>query len=233
MEVTRETLWKRCLSTIPTKPCLRADVSYFLCCTRKRDVVPFPRACNEGNRRRLHAGKLNLPRKKKKKKNICLSKTAYQHKGTRKKCKKTNQAAIIQWQQQCLMDKPHRKPWPWPWPPALTSPDRSRKQATSLSRVPVHCITPFCWERSFHRPTFIRPAPPLSSLVQRAPRPQSWSNIRQGTLPAGKNESRNHWRWSKRPNLHKILQRWWFGASVLWTGIFYWRTVVFYRRRTA
>ena len=44
--------------------------------------------------------------------NICLSETAYQHKGTRKKCKKTNQAAIIQWQRQCLMDKPHRKPWP-------------------------------------------------------------------------------------------------------------------------
>ena len=44
--------------------------------------------------------------------NICLSETAYQHKETRKKCKKTNQAAIIQWQRQCLMDKPHRKPWP-------------------------------------------------------------------------------------------------------------------------
>ena len=44
--------------------------------------------------------------------NICLSETAYQHKGTRKKCKKTNQAAIIQWQRQCLMYKPHRKPWP-------------------------------------------------------------------------------------------------------------------------
>ena len=42
--------------------------------------------------------------------NICLSERAYQHKGTRKKCKKTNQAAIIQWQRQCLMDKPHRKP---------------------------------------------------------------------------------------------------------------------------
>ena len=41
--------------------------------------------------------------------NICLSETVYQHKGTRKKCKKTNQAAIIQWQRQCLMDKPHRK----------------------------------------------------------------------------------------------------------------------------
>ena len=44
--------------------------------------------------------------------NICLSEIAYQHKGTRKKCKKTNQAAIIQWQRQCLMDKPLRKPWP-------------------------------------------------------------------------------------------------------------------------
>ena len=44
--------------------------------------------------------------------NICLSETAYQHKGTRKKCKKTNQASIIQWQRQCLMDKPFRKPWP-------------------------------------------------------------------------------------------------------------------------
>ena len=44
--------------------------------------------------------------------NICLSETAYRHKGTRKKCKKTNQAAIIQWQRQCLMDKPHCKPWP-------------------------------------------------------------------------------------------------------------------------
>ena len=29
--------------------------------------------------------------------NICLSETAYQHKGTRKKCKKTTQAARIQW----------------------------------------------------------------------------------------------------------------------------------------
>ena len=27
--------------------CLRADVSYFLCCTRKRDDVPFPRATKE------------------------------------------------------------------------------------------------------------------------------------------------------------------------------------------
>ena len=68
MEVIKETLWKRCLSS-PTKP----------------------------------------PAKNSK---ICLSETAYQHKETRKKCKKTNQAAIIQWQRQCLMYKTHRKPWP-------------------------------------------------------------------------------------------------------------------------
>ena len=30
----------------PQIDCLRADVSYFLCCTRKRDV-PFPRATKE------------------------------------------------------------------------------------------------------------------------------------------------------------------------------------------
>ena len=68
MEVIRETLWKRCLST---------------------PIKPPAKNCN-----------------------ICLSETAYQHKGTRKECKKTNQAAIIQWQRQCLMDKAHRKPWP-------------------------------------------------------------------------------------------------------------------------
>ena len=68
MEVIRETLWKRCLST-PTKPPAKNS-------------------------------------------NICLSEAAYQHKGTRKKCKKTDQAAIIQWQRQCLMGKRHRKPWP-------------------------------------------------------------------------------------------------------------------------
>ena len=67
MEVIKETLWKRCLST-PTKPPAKNN-------------------------------------------NICLSETGYQNKGTRKKCKKTNQAAIIQWQRQCLMYKPHRKPW--------------------------------------------------------------------------------------------------------------------------
>ena len=68
MEVIKETLWKRCLST-PTKPPAKNS-------------------------------------------NIFLSETAYQHKRTRKTCKKTNQAAIIQWQRQCLMYKPHRKPWP-------------------------------------------------------------------------------------------------------------------------
>ena len=41
--------------------------------------------------------------------NISLSETVYQHKGKRKKCKKTTQTVMIQWQ--CLMDKPHRKPW--------------------------------------------------------------------------------------------------------------------------
>ena len=40
---------------IDTLICLLADVSYFLCCTRKRDPFPFS-ACNKGNRRRLHAG---------------------------------------------------------------------------------------------------------------------------------------------------------------------------------
>ena len=44
--------------------------------------------------------------------NIFLSETAYQHKRTRKKCKKTNQGAIIQWQRQCLMYTPHHKPRP-------------------------------------------------------------------------------------------------------------------------
>ena len=68
MEVIKETLWKRCLST-PTKPPAKNS-------------------------------------------NKFLSETAYQHKGTRKKCKKTNQAAISQWQRQCLMYKPHRKPRP-------------------------------------------------------------------------------------------------------------------------
>ena len=99
MEVIRETLWKRCLST-PTKPPAKNS-------------------------------------------NICLSETAYQHKGTRKKCKKTNHAAIIQWQRQCLMDRPHPKPWP--------------KSKTGLSRVPVHCITPFCSDAFVSPPNLYPP----------------------------------------------------------------------------
>ena len=75
--------------------------------------------------------------------NICLSETAYQHKGTRKKCKKTNQAAIIQWQRQCLSH--------------IASPDRSRKQATFLSRVPVHCIRPFCSDALVSPPNLYPP----------------------------------------------------------------------------
>ena len=77
--------------------------------------------------------------------NICLSETEYQHKGTSKKCKKTSQAAIIQWQRQCLMYKPH------------PSPDRSRKQVTFLSRVPVHCITPFCSDALVSPPNLYPP----------------------------------------------------------------------------
>jgi len=105
MEVIRETLWKRCLST-PNKPPAKNS-------------------------------------------NICLSETAYQHKGTRKKCQKTNQAAIIQWQRQCLMDKPHRKPWP--------KSKTSEKQATFLSKVPVHCITPFCSDALVSPPNLYPP----------------------------------------------------------------------------
>ena len=103
MEVIKETLWKRCLST-PTKPPAK-----------------------------------NI--------NICLSETAYQHKGTREKCKKTIQAAIIQWLRQCLMYKPHH----------IASPDRSRKQATFLSRVPVHYITPFCSDALVSPPNLYPP----------------------------------------------------------------------------
>ena len=79
MEVIRETLWKRCLST-PTKPPAKNS-------------------------------------------NICLSETAYQHKGTRKKCKKTNQADIIQWQRQY-------------WTNHIASHYRSWKQATFLKQSP-------------------------------------------------------------------------------------------------
>ena len=59
--------------------------------------------------------------------NICLLETAYQHEGTRKEFKKTNQAAIIQWQRQYLMDKPHRKPWP-----ALKTSDTSKQNPSPL-----------------------------------------------------------------------------------------------------
>ena len=104
MEVIRETLWKRCLST-PAKPPARNS-------------------------------------------NICLSETAYQHKGTRKKCKKTNQGAIIQWQRQYLMGKPNR----------------SRKQATFLSRVPVHWITPFCSDALASPPNLYPPCQKVFSM---------------------------------------------------------------------
>ena len=86
MEVIRETLWKRCLST---------------------PIKPPAKNCN-----------------------ICLSETAYQHKGTRKECKKTNQAAIIQWQRQCLMDKPHRKNRK-PWPKSKRSDIQAESQSTA------------------------------------------------------------------------------------------------------
>ena len=39
------------------RDCLRADVSYFLCCTREKESRPFS-ACNKGNERRLHEGKI-------------------------------------------------------------------------------------------------------------------------------------------------------------------------------
>ena len=117
MEVIRETLWKRCLST-PTKPPAKNS-------------------------------------------NICLSETAYQHKGTRKKCKKTNQAAIIQWQRQCLMYKPDRKPWP------------KSKTSDISKQIPVHCITPFCSDALVSPPNLYPPwwgggfKPPLPPLMFR------------------------------------------------------------------
>ena len=77
MEVIRETLWKRCLST-PTKPPAKNS-------------------------------------------NICLTETVYQHKGTRKKCKKTNQADIIKRQY---------------WTNHIASPYRRWKQATFLKQSP-------------------------------------------------------------------------------------------------
>ena len=112
MEIIKETLWKRCLST-PTKPPVKNS-------------------------------------------NICLSETAYQHKGTRKKCKKTIQAAIIQWQRHCLMYKPHH----------IASPDRSRKKASFLSRGPVHCITPFCSDALVSPPNLYPPC--FSHISNRA-----------------------------------------------------------------
>ena len=45
--------------------------------------------------------------------NICLSETAYRHKGTRKKCKKTNQAATIRWQRQCLITSNVQTTYKW------------------------------------------------------------------------------------------------------------------------
>ena len=116
MEVIRETLWKRCLST-PTKPPAKNS-------------------------------------------NICLSETAYQHKGTRKKCKKTNQAAIIQWQRQCLMDKPHRTPWSKSKTIDISKPE-SQSRVNLLTYWDKNMTTTshlFVRTRSFHRPTFIRPA---------------------------------------------------------------------------
>ena len=112
MEVIKETLWKRCLST-PTKPPVKNS-------------------------------------------NICLSETAYQHKRTRKKCKKTIPAAIIQWQRHRLMYKPHH----------IASPDRSRKQASFLRRGPVHCITPFCSDALVSPPNLY---PPWLSLTSPGP----------------------------------------------------------------
>ena len=104
--------------------------------------------------------------------NICLSETAYQHKGTRKKCKKTNQAAIIQWQRQCLMDKPHRKPWP--------------KSKISLIRVPVHCIAPFCSDALVSAPNLY---PPCSAY--------SWIHLPFECLqlPNGPLWSWHRWKW--------------------------------------
>ena len=46
---------------------------------------------------------------------------------------------------------------------SCSSPDRSRKQATFLSRVPVHCITPFCSDALVSPPYQF--ALPLSALL--------------------------------------------------------------------
>ena len=57
----------------------------------------------------------------------------------------------------------------------LSNPDRSQKQLSktsdisTVSIVPVHCITPFCSDALVsHRPTFIRPAPDLFLFTARA-----------------------------------------------------------------
>ena len=47
-------------------------------------------------------------------------------------------------------------------PHHIASPDRSRKQATFLSRVPVHCITPFCSDALVSPPNLY---PPCSTLL--------------------------------------------------------------------
>ena len=93
--------------------------------------------------------------------NICLSETAYQHKGARKKCKKTNQAAIIQWQRQCLMYKPHRKPWP-------------KSKTSSISKQ-----SPSSLHHTFLLGRASFTAQPLSALDQR----------RQGRFPFNKNSA--------------------------------------------
>ena len=42
-------------------------------------------------------------------------------------------------------------------PHHIASPDQSRKQATFLSRVPVHCITPFCSDALVSPPNLYPP----------------------------------------------------------------------------
>ena len=48
---------------------------------------------------------------------------------------------------------------------SFASPDRSRKQATFLRRVPVHCITPVCSDALVSPPNLY---PPLSALIRPA-----------------------------------------------------------------
>ena len=85
---------------------------------------------------------LNLPQK------IATFASRRQRTSTKERgrsCKKTNQAAIIQWQRQCHVIN------------HIASPDRSRKHSTFLSRVPVHCITPFCWDALVSPPNLYPP----------------------------------------------------------------------------